>query len=222
MDTRQSTLAEVSSRPGVRSRRLKVAVEAVETLEEPEFRVLETLVELAHSTPRSLAVRNELSAGLRQELERFWKSDADADPLADVDRPLGPRQAASASLWADTEARLNRARLLADCVSSREAGELTNRSRQAVERQRRRGSLLALPLGREWRYPKWQFDPESPRGVLPGLDAVLRNLHLSPFGAARWLTTPTSELNDKAPIELLRRSQAARVIDLATQHGHAL
>jgi hypothetical protein len=219
---RRSTLAEYSSRLGVQSRRLEVAVEAAEALEEPEFRLLETLVELAHTSPRSLAVRRELSAGLCQELERFWRSTADADPLAEVDRPLEPREAASASLWADTEAKLNRARLLADCVSSREAGELTNRSRQAVERQRRQGNLLALPVGREWRYPKWQFDLDSRRGVVPGLDAVLRNLHLSPFGAARWLTTPKAELGEKAPIELLRHRLTDRVVDLAEQHGHAL
>ncbi len=220
--TRQSTLAEYSSRLGVQSRRLKVAVEAAETLEEPEFRVLETLVELAHTTPRPIAVRRELSAGLREELERLWMRTADADPLAEVDRSLEPREAASATLWADAEAKLNRARLLADCVSSREAGELTNRSRQAVERQRREGNLLALPVGREWRYPKWQFDLDSPRGVVPGLGTVISSLHLSPFGVARWLTTPKAELGEKAPIELLRRRLTDRVVDLAEQHGHAL
>lgn len=219
---RRSTLAEYSLRLGVQSRRLKVAVEAAEALEEPEFRVLETLVELAHATPKSLAVRKELSAGLRRQLERLWMSAPEVDPLAPADRPLGPSEAASGALWSDAEARLNRARLLADCISSREAGELTNRSRQAIEKQRREGNVLALPVGRELRYPQWQFDVDSPRGVVTGLDQVLRNLHLSPFGAARWLTTPKSELEEKTPIELLRRRRTERVVDLSEQHGYAL
>jgi hypothetical protein len=198
------------------------AVEAVRALEEPEFRIVETLARLARTTPRSLAVRTALSAGLRRELERWWTSASEADPLAAVDRRLELREAAAASLWADATAELNRARLLDESVSSREAAAITNRSRQAIERQRRRGNLLALPVGREWRYPKWQFDLDSPRGVVPGLSAVIRNLHLSPFGTARWLTTPQSELDDRAPIELLHRRLTDRVVDLAEQHGHAV
>lgn len=217
---RQAAPAEYSSRVPIH--RYMEAVEAVRALEEPEFRIVETLARLARTTPRSLAVRKVLSAGLRQELERLWTSTSDADPLAEVDRPLGLKEAAAASLWADAEAKLNRARLLDDCVSSREAAAIASRSRQAIERQRRRGNLLALPVGREWRYPKWQFDLDSPRGVVPGLGAVIRNLHLSPFGTARWLATPKSELDDRAPIELLRRRLTDRVVDLAEQHGHAI
>jgi hypothetical protein len=77
-------------------------------------------------------------------------------------------------------------------------------------------------VGREWRYPKWQFDLESPSGVVPDLGTVIWNLHLSPFGVAHWLTTPKAELDERAPIELLRARMTRQVIDLAQEHGHAL
>ena len=221
-DPREEVLAELSLRLGVKTRRLEVAVQAAERFEEPEFSVLEKLVSVSHTTPRSLEARRHLCAALRQELERFWTTEVNSDPLADVDKALDTEDAVAASLWADLETRTNRARLLADCISSSEAGELTHRSRQAVERQRKEGNLLALRVGREWRYPKWQFEMDGPRGLLPGLGTVIRSLRLSPFGAALWLTTPNAQLGNRKPVELLRRRQSDRVVCLAEESGYLL
>lgn len=220
--TRDAPLVKLSRRLGLLPRRLRVAVEAIECFEEPEFEIVKTLVKLVGTTPRSLEVRRELSSGLRQELEKLWTSRGDSDPLSDVDNELDVKGVAAVALSADVHAIENRARLLAGCVSSSEGGELTNRSRQAVERQRRAGQLLALRSGRQWCYPRWQFDVDGRGGLVPGLAAVLKRLRLSPYGAALWLTTRRRELGDKAPSELLSRGQAERVIELAEDHGHML
>lgn len=218
---REAALAETSARLGVNASRLKIAVEAAEKLGEPEFEVVRELVRLSSGTPQPLERRREMSAGFCEALERLWSHASEEDPLADVDERINPKEAASVTLWADATARMNRARLLADCISATQAGEITNRSRQAVERQRREGNLVALRVGRQWRYPKWQFDIDGPGGLVAGLGVVVRNLHLSPYGAALWLTTPNAELAGKAPIATLRRRQTERVIRLAEEQGHA-
>ncbi len=219
---REAALTESSARLGVNAARLRIAVEAAQSLEEPEFEVVRELVRLSSGTPQPLERRREMSAGLCEALERLWSRVPEQDPLADVDEPLNPKEAASVLLWADATVRLNRARLLADCISASQAGQITNRSRQAVERQRREGRLVALRAGRQWRYPKWQFDIDGPGGLVAGLDVVVRSLRLSPHASALWLTTPKAELGGKAPIAALHKRQTDRVIRLAEEQGHAL
>ncbi|HLA80966.1 MAG TPA: helix-turn-helix domain-containing protein, partial [Thermoleophilia bacterium] len=58
-------------------------------------------------------------------------------------------------------------------LSAAEVARLLRLSRQAVDKQRRTGRLLALRAGPSWRYPAWQFiDGQS----LPGLPEVLAAL----------------------------------------------
>ncbi len=218
----EAILDDFSARLGIEKGRLRAAVKAAQNLEEPEFRVMEKLAGLAEVTPISLEAREELSEGVCQELEALWTSEVESDPLVEVDAAISDREAAASTMWARMRARKNRARVLQECVSAAEAGALANRSRQAVERQRRVGSLLALRVGREWRYPVWQFDIDGPAGLVPGLKAVLRNLRLSAFGASLWLTTPKEQLGDERPIELLRQRQGNRVLRLAKDHGQML
>lgn len=221
VDNRKRAITEYSARLGVSARRLELIAAAVTQLDEPELKLLEDWTRLVRSTQKPVEVRRELAKGLRDELERLWTTPLDSDPLAGVDEPLSLREAASAALWADTSARMNRGRLLAECVSASEAGELTHRSRQAVERQRREGHLLAFRIGREWRYPVWQFDPDGPRGLLPELDTILGKLHLSPYAAALWLRTPKDELDGETPVDRLRRRDVEKVVRLAEDHGQA-
>ncbi len=216
-----ATLRECSALLGIGRQRLEVAVEAAR-LEGPEFELIEELLRLVHTTSRPLAVRELLVEGLQEQLEVFWTEEESSDPLADVDDPMDQREAIATALWADVRKRTNRIRLLQESISASQAGALTGRSRQAVERQRKAGDLIGLRSGREWRYPKWQFDEAGPAGLVPCLTEVIRALDLSPFGAALWLTTPSSELGDEKPIEVLRRRKSDPVLRLALEHGHML
>ena len=114
-----------------------------------------------------------------------------------------------------TEARLA---LLRDCLSADDAARLTRRSRQALERLRRLGRVLALREGNQWRYPRWQFDPDAPGGVLPGLAETLEELRLSPVGAAFWLNRRVERLRG-TPIQLLRARRVEPVVAAAREQG---
>lgn len=165
--------------------------------------------------------RRRLALGLRDAVRSFWERVEDGDdPLAGIDEPLEESEAVAAVAWADLEARTNRAALLDESIDAVEAGRRTNRTRQAVERQRRDGRVLALREGRQWRYPAWQFDADGPGGLLPGLPEVIDKLRMSPAAAALWLSSPRPQLDDDVPIERLRRRDIEPVIALAESQGH--
>ncbi|MCP4664458.1 MAG: helix-turn-helix domain-containing protein [bacterium] len=200
------------------AKRLEVAVQAAGRLTKEEFALVTELLRL-DTDEVGIERRRAMAEGLREAIRQYL-SQPPADPLADVDAPIAPREAVAATVWADLEARTNRLRLLRDCVSAEEAGRLTGRSRQAIERQRRAGRMVALRVGRRWRYPVWQLDADASGGVVLGLAEVLEHLRLSPAGAAWWLTAPASELDGRAPIQLLRNHESDRVVHLAAQQGY--
>jgi hypothetical protein len=97
------------------------------------------------------------------------------------------------------------------------ATRLLGISRQAVDRRRRRHTLLGLPVGRRgYRYPLWQFIPS---GVVPGLDAVLRLLaEDGPWFSAAWLLGHNSRLGAR-PLDALRAGQVEAVVQAALAYG---
>ncbi len=211
-----SFVAEAAARYDVPRRRLQQALWVVEHLIPEELALLDELSHLQELDPER---RRRLAQGLLGAVEEFRARPA-ADPLAEVDEPLSEEQALAAVLWADLEAEENRAQLLRESISAAEAGRLTGRSRQAVERQRRDGRLLALRVGRQWRYPAWQFDADGPGGLVPRLSEVVAHLFRSPAGAATWLRAPRPELGGDTPLARLKRRDAEPVLCLAEQLGH--
>ncbi len=211
-----SFIGEAAARYDVPHRRLQQALWVVQHLIPEELELLDVLSHLEGLEPER---RRSLARGLRGAVEEYG-SRPRADPLADVDQPLDEEQAMAAVLWADLETAENRARLLRESVSAAEAGRLSGRSRQAVERQRHNGRVLALRVGRQWRYPAWQFDVDGPGGLVPALSEVVARLFRSPAGAAAWLTAPRPELAGDTPLRRLERRDAEPVLRLAEQLGH--
>ncbi|HEX4962304.1 MAG TPA: helix-turn-helix domain-containing protein [Thermoanaerobaculia bacterium] len=207
---------EASIRLGIPQERLTTVVRASRDLSNDEFQVVVSLLDIANAgTP--MKKRSSLSQGIVSAIKTV--QEAKNDPLAEVDDPMSPAEAVEALLWAESEMQANREFLLKDSMSAAEAAALIGRSRQSIERLRRDDRLLALRVGSQWRYPHWQFEPDAPGGVLPGLKDVIRNLHLSPAGAAFWLLKPAERLGGIPPIELLRRHRPEPVVQLAWDQG---
>ena len=218
--TEAGFLREASSRLGVSRRRMGIAIHAAQVLTQAEFGVVEELLALG-AAGLSQQRRTALSLGLVQAIETLSQAEG-RDPLAGVDDPLTPQEALATLYQAGEESQSIREQILHESISVGEAAALTGRSRQALERQRRAGRLLALRRRNQWRYPRWQFDPDAPRGVVPGLAEVQQSLGLSPAGTVFWLRQPRDELGGKAPIVLLHRRQAKPVLDLAREQGTML
>jgi excisionase family DNA binding protein len=209
-------IREASIRLGIPQERLQTGMRASRDLSNDEFQVVVSLLDFAR-TGASPEKRSSISHGIVSAIRAV--QDASSDPLAEVDDPMSTAEAVEALLWAEGEGGLNRQTLLKDSISAAEAAELTGRSRQILERLRRDGRLLALRTGSQWRYPRWQFEPDAPGGILPGLEDVVRSLHLSPGGAAFWLLKPAERLGGVPPIELLRRHRPGPVIELAREQS---
>jgi hypothetical protein len=81
-------------------------------------------------------------------------------------------------------------------------------SRQAVDKRRRAGQLLAMQIAGDWRYPAAQVDADG--RVPAGLPTVLKALAESgPWGILAFLVTPQEVLEGTTPLQALREGGEA-------------
>ncbi|MDQ0474772.1 antitoxin Xre/MbcA/ParS toxin-binding domain-containing protein [Labrys wisconsinensis] len=87
-------------------------------------------------------------------------------------------------------------------VSAEAAGRVLGITRQAVDKRRRAGALLAVREGSDWRYPVCQFGQGE---VVPGLAEVVRGLGAAgPWATLDFLLAPDTALGGRTPLEALR------------------
>ncbi|MEO0802078.1 MAG: hypothetical protein AAFY57_07380 [Cyanobacteria bacterium J06642_2] len=103
-------------------------------------------------------------------------------------------------------------------LSSTEVGALLGISRQAVDKRRREGKLIALPAGRSrWRYPGWQF---ADNRVLPGLTEVLQAMPIrDAWMQAAFMMNGDARLGGASPLDVLRAGDADSVLIAAQMYG---
>jgi len=103
-------------------------------------------------------------------------------------------------------------------LSAEKAGEVLGITRQAVEKRRQAGKLLALTIGRHgYRYPVWQF---CESGTLPGLEQVLAVL----ASHDQWMQMAffvggNPRLDNRTPKEMLEDGEIERVLNAASVYG---
>lgn len=103
-------------------------------------------------------------------------------------------------------------------LSAEQVAQNLGITRQAVEKRRRAGKLIAVNTGRHgYRYPVWQF---TESGTLPGLEDVLGVL--APHD--EWMQTAFfvgqhPRLNDRTPLDMLKAGEVERVLNAAEVYG---
>jgi hypothetical protein len=102
------------------------------------------------------------------------------------------------------------------CLTVAQVAARLGISKQAVDKRRRTGKLLALQTPRGFLYPAWQFGDD---GVLPGLERVLARLAVAPWTQAAWFLSGDSRLGDARPLDVLRRGEVEPVLRAAAAHG---
>jgi hypothetical protein len=89
-------------------------------------------------------------------------------------------------------------------LSAEEAGRLLGISRQAVDKRRRGGALLAFLEESDWRYPACQFDETE---VVAGIANVIRAYaSAGPWVALDFLLAPGSALRGRSALDALKKS----------------
>jgi hypothetical protein len=102
--------------------------------------------------------------------------------------------------------------------SVQEAAVLLGLTRQAVDKRRKAGKLLAVTMGKTWHvFPAWQFVPS---GVLPGLEEVLADLSAHDvWMQIAFLLAAHTMLDGETPLNVLRRGEIERVRATARLYG---
>ncbi len=111
--------------------------------------------------------------------------------------------------------------LLKDALTASGAARLLGVSRQTAYERAKKGTLLAVEERGALRFPRWQFDPQGPGGVVAGLADVRRALPVSPFAQALWLTRPSPTFEGRTPLETLMAGETERVLEAARAAGAA-
>jgi hypothetical protein len=109
--------------------------------------------------------------------------------------------------------------VLAELLGVQQVAELLGITRQAVDKRRREGKLIAVPIGSDFRYPVAQFTDGE---VVSGLRDVLAAVGLQgPWGTLDFLITPDVELEGETPLGWLKRhpDQLEPVLRLARGQG---
>lgn len=101
------------------------------------------------------------------------------------------------------------------CISSSEVGKILGISRQAVDKRRRLGKLIAIAMGKgNYIYPVWQFSETGK--TIEGLEEVLIALQeLDSWMQIAWMLDPNVRLQEQTPLEQLRKGNINRVIESA-------
>jgi hypothetical protein len=103
-------------------------------------------------------------------------------------------------------------------LSGAELATLLGVSRQAIDKRRKAGQLLAVELPRRgYLYPAWQV---TEAGVLPGVVEVLAALRAhDAWAQARFFVTGNLRLGGKRPLDRLRRGDVEAVLRVARTFG---
>ncbi|TAX48409.1 DNA-binding protein (plasmid) [Rhizobium leguminosarum] len=143
------------------------------------------------------------------------RSDMVGAAINDLD-PLVP------ALARNVEHRQNLIERAGGTMSAEDAGRILGISRQAVDKRRRAGTLLAVREGSDWRYPLCQLDQGE---VIEGISDVVRGFAAAgPWIALDFLLAPDTVLGGRTPLQALRdgdREAVRRLLRIETSDGFA-
>ena len=108
-----------------------------------------------------------------------------------------------------------RRQLVAESISRTQAAQLLGIAPQSITAKLESHTLIGIRQGREWRLPRWQFDPDNISGVLPDLDVLQELFPGGPVSLARWMTRPTPDFDGLTPREQMIKHGSHSVISLA-------
>ena len=170
---------------------------------------------------------------LPEELEKIAESVQDvlAVPAQETERARFVREFAGARTYTleervalrfETLARAFTLRdeLLKDSLTAPEVAQLLRVSRQTPHDRVDSGALLAVLDKGALRFPRWQFDPNGPDGVVAGLPGIIRSLPAMPaLAKVNWFVRANPYLEGRRPIDALRQGDVEHVRDSAEATG---
>jgi hypothetical protein len=108
-----------------------------------------------------------------------------------------------------------RQQLAANGISRDDAAELLGITAQSVTAKLASRKLVGIKVGREWRVPTWQFEPDVPTGVLPDLDTLQAVFPGGPVSLSQWMLRTQPEFDGRNAREEMVLHGSTPVIELA-------
>jgi hypothetical protein len=217
-------------------------IERVQTSNQVEQRLIANLLDTSPQFKQALATLLQESKHHRK-LSQYWQAAIDVALVASHASNVTASSHANSFEW--TISALTAPELLAELaptdplagarlrgmkvkhellysdgqpLRSEEVAQLLGISRQAVDKRRNKGQLLAVSLGkRGYFYPLWQFHDG---GVLPGLDLVLAALaKFDAWTQLMFIKTGDLRLDHLTPLECLLAGNIDTVITAAAGYS---
>jgi hypothetical protein len=160
-------------------------------------------------------------AAVVRVLEKRLHASGGGEPVEATPDAPKPENASPAVARALERGRIARAELEEDeggSKSSEQIAELLGITRQAVDQRRRARRLVAWQNDAgHWRFPVWQFDPQTARPY-PGLPPILAALPGDPWSDMIFFLSRDETLGTR-PLDLLRGGRAKRVVPAALRYA---
>jgi hypothetical protein len=217
-------------------------IERLQTSSQVEQRLIDNLLDTSPQFKQALATLLQESKHHRK-LSQYWQATIDVALVASHASNVTASSHANSFEW--TISALTAPELLAELaptdplvgarlrgmkvkqellysdgqpLRSEEVAQLLGISRQAVDKRRNKGQLLAVSLGkRGYFYPLWQFHDG---GVLPGLDLVLAALaKFDAWTQLMFIKTGDLRLDNLTPLECLLAGNIDPVLTAAACYG---
>ncbi len=100
-------------------------------------------------------------------------------------------------------------------ISREEAARLLEVAPQSITAGLAAHKLVGIKVGREWRLPRWQFNPDFPSGVLPKLDVLQSVFPGGVVSLSAWMQSEQPEFGGRRPRDEMALRGVAPVIALA-------
>lgn len=160
-----------------------------------------------------------VNAATDDELNWLWSAVADSndDDLDSTFWGLAPDSATVAhAAFSDLQDQFAARRVLSDAsISREEAARLLDVAPQTITAKLGAHKLVGIKVGREWRLPLWQFDPDSPSCVLPELDVLQSVFPGGVVSLSVWMQREQPEFGGRRPRDEMALCGAAAVIAFA-------
>lgn len=196
-------------------------------LRESGYAIVSIDADAAPPAPRGATGKAQLRAAVEAVVNEADDSEvarleaaATAESPDDLDERFwvpGPDSVTAArAVFADLSDQFaQRQQLAANGISRDEAAELLGIAAQSVTAKLAARKLVGIKVGREWRLPTWQFDPDNSTGVLPDLDTLQAVFPEGPVSLSRWMLRAQPEFDGGNAREEMILHGSASVIDLA-------
>ncbi len=101
-------------------------------------------------------------------------------------------------------------------LTCEQVADLLGVSRRTVLSWLRAGDVVGIRDGRGWMLPRWQFQTNRKRGLLPGIGDVADAFAGGVVALSIWMGAPSVELDGRTPRDVLASGHVERVRRLAS------